>query len=251
MSGFKPLLQKELLEHWRTFRLPVVAMIFLMLGLMSPLLAKYLPQLVEQFAGELDFVVPPPVKADAIDQTLKNIGQFGPIAAILLAMGTVAGEKQRGTAGLVLTKPVTRTAFLVAKFAALSITLAIAMVLGCAGSYLYTYLLFGAVPVVGFFVFSLMLTLSVLVYAALTFLGSTVLRSALPAAAGLAVFAGTAALGAVPGIGDVMPSGLYPAARAAALGLPGESVPAPVAANVAVIVLALAFSWLSFRRQAL
>ena len=52
---------------------------------------------------------------DAADQFLKNLGQAGILTAILLAMGSVANEKERGTAALILSKPASRGAFLGAK----------------------------------------------------------------------------------------------------------------------------------------
>ncbi len=210
MNGFSTLLRKEVLEQWRTFRLPGVCLVLLVFGLISPILAKYLPEIVEQFAGQFEINVPPPTSKDAIDQIIKNLGQMAPIAAILISMGAIATEKQRGTAALVLTKPVTRTAFIAAKFAALVVTLGAGTVLGCAGGYVYTAILFETLPVWGFIVFTALMLLSILVYAAFTFLGSTVLRSAMLAAGlGLAAFVLTAGLSAVPAVERFMPMGLY------------------------------------------
>jgi len=41
-------------------------------------------------------------------QIVRQVSQFGMLIAFLLAMGSVAGEKERGTAPFVLTKPVSR-----------------------------------------------------------------------------------------------------------------------------------------------
>ena len=46
------LLRKELLESVRTFRLPVVAGLFLFVGLSSPVLARYLPEIIELAGGD-------------------------------------------------------------------------------------------------------------------------------------------------------------------------------------------------------
>ena len=48
-------------------------------------------------------------------------------------MGAVATEKERGTAALILTKPVSRAAFLVAKLVAIGLTLAVAVAVATAG----------------------------------------------------------------------------------------------------------------------
>jgi len=116
MAGLGPLLRKELLEQWRTLRLPVIATIFLLVGLSSPLLARFTPEILKSVAGDqFSITLPTPTAADAVDQLAKNLGQFGGLIAVLLAMGAVASEKERGTAALLLTKPVSRAAFLGAR----------------------------------------------------------------------------------------------------------------------------------------
>ena len=252
MNGFASLIRKDALEQWRTFRLPAMGLVFVIFGLMSPPLAKYTPELVDQFAGDIEISFPTPTSKDAIDQIIRNLAQTGPIAAILLGMGVIASEKQRGTAALILTKPVTRGAFILAKFLALMATLGTAVILGCAAGYVYTAILFEPLPVGGYTLFTLLILLSITVYAALTFLGSTIVKSPLPAAGvGLAALAITAALAALPGIGEFMPVGLYAPARDLALAKPAENVLLPVIVNLIVVTLALTFAWLSFRRQSL
>ena len=252
MNGFAGLMRKDLLEQWRTFRLPAIALIFLLFGLSSPLLAKYTPEIVGRFAGDIEITLPVPTFEDAIDQIIKNLAQTGPIAAILLAMGVIATEKQRGTAALILTKPVTRSAFMASKFLGLMATLGTGVILGCAAGYVYTAILFEPPPIGGYMLFTLVVLLSITVYAAITFLGSTVLSSPLPAAGvGLAALAITLALAALPGIGPLMPVSLHTLARDLALAKPLDNVLLPVIANVTAISFALAFAWVSFKRQSI
>jgi ABC-2 type transport system permease protein len=105
MTGFAVLLRKELLEQWRTTRLPVVATVFLLVGLSSPLLARFAPEIISAVGGDqFQIVLPTPTSADAYDQLAKNLGQFGALIAVLLAMGSVATEKERGTASLLTSR---------------------------------------------------------------------------------------------------------------------------------------------------
>src|SRR5207344_2457824 len=92
MTGTRILARKELLESWRTLRLPIVGGLFLLVGLTSPLLAKFLPEIIKAAAGDQlpAIPIPTPVAADAVDQLWKNLAQFGAFAAIVLAMGSVA-----------------------------------------------------------------------------------------------------------------------------------------------------------------
>src|SRR3981081_720367 len=106
MRGFAVLLSKEIAEQWRTGRLPVMAVIFLLFGLAWPVLGQYTPAIVKQPPTSIDIHVPTPTIKDAVAQLIKNLSQVGVLAAILLAMGSVAGEKESGTAALALVKPV-------------------------------------------------------------------------------------------------------------------------------------------------
>lgn len=253
MTGFGPLLGKELLEQWRTRRLLMVTIVFVAFGIASPFLARYTPELVAALAGD-EFVieVPPPTVGDAVAQFLRNLGQTGVLAAILLAMGSVAGEKERGTAALILTKPASRAAFLLAKASGIAVTLAIAVTAAGVAGLGYTAFLFELPPVGGYAAMCALLLLQMAAYAAVTFLGSTLTRSAMAAAGlGIAALAIIAILGALPAIGPFTPGGLAGPAAALALGATPNEVATPVLATMALIATALAIAWVSFRRQEL
>jgi ABC-2 type transport system permease protein len=222
MAGFGPLLRKELLEQWRTFRLPVVATIFLLVGLSSPLLAWFTPDILKAVAGDqIPLVLPPPTAADAVDQLAKNLGQFGGLIAVLLAMGAVATEKERGTAAMILSKPVSRAGFLIAKIVAIGLTLGIATVIASAGAWFYTLILFEALPVAGVAAAAALQWVMLMAWATITFLGSTLTRSSLAAAGlGIVAFVVVGILGALPNFGRYLPTGLGAPARALALGQP-------------------------------
>lgn len=253
MTGFGPLLRKELLEQWRTLRLPVVSVVFLLVGLGSPLLARFTPEILKAVAGDqIPIVLPTPTAADAVDQLAKNIGQFGGFIAVLLAMGAVATEKERGTAALILSKPVGRAGFLVAKLVAIGLTLAIATAIATAGSWFYTLVLFEPLPVAGVTAAAGLQWLMLMAWATITFLGSTLTRSSVAAAGlGIVAFIVIGILGALPNVGRFLPTGLGGPARALALGLPGPDAIEPVVATIALIGAVGLVTWLAFRRQEL
>jgi len=253
MTGFAALLRKELLEQWRTTRLPVTATVFLLVGLSSPLLARFTPEILKAVAsGQFQITLPTPTAADAYDQLAKNLGQFGALIAVLLAMGSVATEKERGTAALILTKPAGRGAFLVAKLLAIATTLGIATAIAATGAWFYTLVLFEPLPVAGFTVAAILQWLALVAYAAITFLGSTLTRSSLAAAGlGVAAFIVLGILSIVPTIGRYLPTGLGAPARGLALGQPGVDVLGPTFAAVVLIAVLVGGAWLAFRRQEL
>ncbi|HEX6131164.1 MAG TPA: ABC transporter permease [Actinomycetota bacterium] len=251
MSGLAVLVGKELLEARRTLRLQVVAGLFLIVGIGSPLIARYTPEIVEALAGDMGIPIPTPSPSDAVDQLLKNLVQFGGLAAILLAMGSVATEKERGTAALILTKPVDRAAFLVAKLVTLAATLALATALATAGAWLYTMILFEQPSAVGYAASGVLTWLSLVAYAAVTFLASTLTRSALVAAAvGFGAFVALGIASAFPTVGEYLPPGLGVPARALALGEAADPL-LPLVSTLVLIVACAVGAWASFRRQEL
>jgi ABC-2 type transport system permease protein len=250
MRGYAVLLIKELSEQWQTRRLPVVAVIFVLIGLGSPVLAKYTPDIVRLAASSIEIHVPTPTIKDAVDQLIKNLGQVGVLTAILLAMGSVAGEKESGTAAFVLVKPVSRLAFLGAKFSGLALTMATAVLLCGFSAFLYTALLFAPLSLPGFGAACVVMLLGLLEIAAITFLGSTLVRSPVPAAGiGVVGLVIAGIVSSLPNVGHFTPFGLNELARALVLQEATNGWVWPVIVNVGFVVVILAVSWLVFRRQ--
>jgi ABC-2 type transport system permease protein len=253
MAGLGPLLRKEVLEQWRTLRLPVIATIFLLVGLSSPLLARFTPEILKVVGGDqFQIVLPTPTAADAVDQLAKNLGQFGGLIAVLLAMGAVATEKERGTAALILTKPVSRGAFLGAKLVAIGLTLAVSVAIATAGAWFYTLVLFEPLPLPGVAAGAVLQWLMLMAWASITFVGSTLTRSSLAAAGlGIVAFIVVGILGVLPGVGPYLPTGIGGPARSLALGIPGPDSVGPTVATLVLIGVAALAAWLAFRRQEL
>jgi ABC-2 type transport system permease protein len=256
MMGFTVLLQKELREQLRTGRLVAVAAVFILFGLLGPLADRYMKELLDALApqaGSLSTVLPAPSLAGDAAQILKNLTQFGIVCALLLTMGTVAWEKERGTAGLILTKPASRAAFLAAKLAAISLNLAVATILGCGIAWVYTALLYPASFPVGGYLAMMLVTWWMLVeFVAITLLGSTLTRSAIAAAGiGLVAMIVLGIIGALPTIGPYMPSSLVAVAMDLCLGRNTGDIAGPILFNVALVPALFGAAWLSFRRQEL
>ena len=252
MKGYRELLEKEVIEAWRTHRIVLVAALYIVLGIASPVIIRYLPELqglfgpVDEELGFGELGLP-----DAIDLLVRNLVQFGSIAAVFVAMGAVAGERERGTLGTVLARPVSRTAFLAAKFVAVAMVLGLATVLGVLAAYLYSTLLFGSTDPLAWAQSALFLLLAVLVPAAITFLGSVLVGSSLGAAsigvAGLVVLS----LGAtLPAANPFFSTGLAELARAMPLeGVGPDLDPGrTVGVAIGIVVVSLGLAWARFRR---
>lgn len=116
LRGFANLLRKEL-ATWTRTRSGWVQLV-LWLAMLNGLMTLPLVFMRATFGGEMGG----PFRA-AMDMFF-NLGALAPYAAIvILAHGAIIGERQLGTAAWVLSKPVARSAFVLAKFVAFGLAM--------------------------------------------------------------------------------------------------------------------------------
>jgi ABC-2 type transport system permease protein len=251
MKIFWVALSKEILEQWRSYRILVVVLVLGLFGLLSPLGAKLMPEIFRLMPGgdEIARLIPQPTIIDAVDQYIKNHVQFGLILALLMTMGVVVQEKERGTAALLLAKPLPRRSFLLAKFVALGLNFFIGTLIAAAAAYYYTLLLFETPSASGWLVLNVLLWVFLLVHVAITLLFSTLFRS-MVAAGGLAfaVLIVISLLGSLPRVGEYFPSQIASWGRHAVLGSSETAWPA-LFVSLGLIIASLIASWLAFERQ--
>jgi ABC-2 type transport system permease protein len=250
---FIPSLRKELLELWRTYRFLMLVIVVVFFGMSSPLLAKYTPEIIKMIPGgdSISLVIPTPTVADAIAQYVKNVSQFGILLALLLTMGTVVQEKEKGTAAMVLVKPLPRPTFLLTKILAIGLAFLSSLLLAALGAYYYTWILFEPINLGLWLVLNLFLWVYFLVYISLTLLFSTVSRSQ-AAAAGLSfgVLVLLGLLGSFGTIGEYLPSQLMNWGAGLMAGVTTSYWPALIV-SLAIIVVSLILSIFSFNKQEL
>ncbi len=99
------------------------------------MLTRLTPELLKATANSQPGVVihvPPPTARDSYVQFMGNLGQLVIIAVIIAGAATISAERRAGTAVLVLTKPISRAGFVVAKAVSQLAVLVCATVLGVA-----------------------------------------------------------------------------------------------------------------------
>lgn len=181
MMGFSVLFRKELHELLRTGRAAVTLILYLLIGLGSPLVAKGLPWLFshipEDQLGGMDLIITQdPTLADAMAQYLKNLGLI-PLLVVLLGMGAVNGERRSGLLSVILSRPVSRRAVLAAKALSTALLHVTGTVIAAAGCALYSQILFGGLWMPGFLAMNGVILLLNLLFAALTLLASVLTPS--------------------------------------------------------------------------
>ncbi len=209
MTGLGALLRKELREQLRTHRLLIVGAVFLVFGMSTPLLLKFMPQLIEMAGDDIVIQMPAPNAVMAMTEYAGTLVQVGVLVAVLVAMGSIARERERGLAAMILSKPVGRGAYVTAKLAAASATFIIALALGSAACYGYTVGLIGPANTSGFLGMNLLMALFFVFSLAVTLLCSSLFRNNVAAGGvALGVLIGQALLAQIPLIGDYVPGQL-------------------------------------------
>lgn len=250
MTGFIVLLKKELRDHVRTYKLLIVVAFFLLLGLGTPLLLHYLPSLL-QTTGDTPIPIPDFAAVDVVSGYFESITQMGLVVVILVSMGAVARERERGTAAMTLSKPVGRGTFITSKLAALGVTFTAGLVGGAVACGSYTAILFGELNVSSFIAANLLVGLFFLVCLAVTLLCSTLFRSQL-AAGGLALVAivGIWFLTFIPQLEPYAPMGVISWGQRLIAGS-GPSAWGAVGISLGVVALCTLLSWRTLLRKEL
>ena len=144
MTHFAVLYRKEMTEMVRNYKLMWIPLVFILLGIMQPVSAYYLPQILETFGGLPEgakIEIPTPTGPQVLMEVLANYGMIGVLILVLSGMGVVSGERQSGVAGMVMMKPVPYSSYILSKWAGfLTITLS-SLLIGYAASWYYTNLL--------------------------------------------------------------------------------------------------------------
>ncbi|NMM16597.1 MAG: ABC transporter permease [Cellulomonas sp.] len=251
MSGNVVFARKEALEILRTWRIWVLPGILLFFAATGPVLARYTPEIVSAFAPDQlgGFQIPTPTHLDAYAQWVKNLSQIALFALIIIYAGLVSGESKSGTAVLVLTKPVSRSAFVVVKSAVHALFFAVVLVLGTLLTWGLTAVAFHTAPGSPLWSSALVsLVLGELFIAVMTLLSVLIGSSAGAAGAGLGAYALLSIAGMWKPLARYSPAGLGNDATALAAGTPTD-VLWPVVTAFALMVALVAIAAALYRRK--
>ncbi|RPI88437.1 MAG: hypothetical protein EHM41_01375 [Chloroflexi bacterium] len=250
---FRVLLRKELFEQIRTSRLFIVAVVLFITGLISPLLAKYTPVIlrsIPDLPAGLAGAIPDPTVVDSVAQYIKNISQFGVLLVILFYMGVIAQEKERGTAAMMLVKPVNRTAVVLSKWLAGALVIVAGIAAAAVAGYGYTVYLFKPISIAGFLWLNFLICVFMLVYLSVAIAASAFARS--QGTAALYAFGGLALLlilGSLPWISKVMPGALLDWGAAISLGIIPEARWGALVVSILIIVFLLFSASSKFQKE--
>ena len=126
MNGIVPFFKKEICEMIRTKRLMVLGIVFTLLGIMAPALAKLTPKMYEMLSDDLEEqgVIIKDVKVTALDSWL-NFEKNLPMALIIMLIifcSIFTNEYSKGTLIPLITKGLSRTGMVLAKVTVMMLT---------------------------------------------------------------------------------------------------------------------------------
>lgn len=140
------LFQKEVLEHWRNYKLVWVPLVMILLAIMDPISTYYLPQIIESVGGlpgGAIIDIPSPAPNEVVLMSLGQLSSLGVLIIVLTSMTTVAGERKSGVSELILVKPVAYHNYITAKWATQLLIVWMSLIIAMTTSWYYINLLFG------------------------------------------------------------------------------------------------------------
>ncbi|MBW7460867.1 ABC transporter permease, partial [Paenibacillus sepulcri] len=148
MRQFRLFFRKEMLEMGRSYKWLWVPLVFLMLGVMQPVLTRFLPEILES-AGNMPkgmtITIEPPSGAEVLAQTLGQYSSVGMLILVLSVMTLISGERQSGVSQMIFTRQVSYVSYAAAKWASMLSLVTASFVLGYVGAWYYTAQMIGSV----------------------------------------------------------------------------------------------------------
>lgn len=139
----------EWLRLVRTKRWIALVGVYVFFGLLGPLSARYLGEIVERFGGGVEVAFPPPVPADGMIQYVSNVSQVGLLVAVVVAAGSLAFDA-KPEMGVFLRTRVSRVwDILLPRLVVSFLAIGLSFLLGALAAWYETVVLIGSLPVGG------------------------------------------------------------------------------------------------------
>jgi ABC-2 type transport system permease protein len=239
----------EILRMVRTHRWVALFGIYVFFGIIGPLSARYLNEIIEYFGtGDVVFQTPDPRPVDGIAQFIGNASQLGLLAVVLVAAAAICVDARPEVAAFLRTKVTHPGRLVLPRVAVAAATAVLALVAGTVVAWALTVNLIGSLPV-GALLFgtglgALFLVFAVAVVAAV----SGVLRSVVAVAlASLGVLILLPIIGLVPAVEVWLPSQLFMAVAGLIDGAPASDY---LRSTIVTLALVPALLWFAMGRYA-
>ena len=199
----------EWLRLVRTKRIVGLVGVYLFFGFLGPLTARYMEQILENFGGGVQIVVPEPIAADGITAYVSNAAQIGLLVSVGIAAGALAFDA-KPQMGIFLRTRVDRVReILIPRVVVMAAAVVGAFVIGSMAALYESVVLLGTLPIggwaLGTALGSLYLVFAVSVTAAIASRLSSVLVTVMVTVGVLLLLP---IVGIAPSVGEWLPSHL-------------------------------------------
>ena len=236
----------EWLRLVRTKRIIALLGIYVFFGFVGPLSARYMEQILENFGGGVQIIVPEPIAADGISAYVGNAAQIGLLVSVGIAASALAFDAKPQMGVFLRTRVGHVREILTPRFAVMTAAVVGAFLLGSVVALYESVVLMGSLSYGGWLVGSLLGSLYLVFVVALVAAVAARLSSVLVTVmVTVGVLLALPILGIAPAIGEWLPSHLVGAidglVREAALGDYVRSV--IVTAALTGVLLWVAVRW--------
>jgi ABC-2 type transport system permease protein len=199
----------EWLRLVRTKRIVGLVGVYVFFGFLGPLSARYMEQILENFGGGVQIVVPEPVAADGITAYVGNAAQIGLLVSVGIAASALAFDAKPQMGIFLRTRVSHVREIITPRFVVMAAAVVGAFVLGSATALYESVVLMGALPAggwaLGTLLGSLYLVFAVAVVAAVAARANSVLVTVMVT---VGVLLALPIVGIAPDIGEWLPSHL-------------------------------------------
>ncbi|MBR1691724.1 MAG: ABC transporter permease [Lachnospiraceae bacterium] len=150
MTGFFAYLKKELWEQLMTMKAVIICILFFLLGIISPIGAKYAPEVISRLTKDsITIQMADPTYLDAFAQFFKNLSQLGVIIFVIVFGNVLSQELTKGSLIIPMSKGLSMKAVIHAKFIALVFYWTAALAVSFLSCAIYTRILFSEINLEG------------------------------------------------------------------------------------------------------
>lgn len=140
------LCKKDIMEFIRTKKAFAVLCIFIFVGISAPISIYIEPKLVKMMVSEYGSGILKKFQqrtfGSCYTELFNNLNQIGIITIMLFTVGEVCEERKSGTISLILTKNISRTAFITSKFISRLIIFGLSYLISMFSCIIYSEILF-------------------------------------------------------------------------------------------------------------
>ncbi|MCK5761993.1 MAG: ABC transporter permease subunit [Candidatus Izimaplasma sp.] len=191
----RKLLKYDFYYLLKTSKFIVFPVLLVLLAIISPLTARYLNEILAYTLEGTGIVIDlgTPTVIESYSQYIGNLYELYLYVIIFVAIGMFINDKTKGLLPLILSKPISRTKYILSKYISISVLILVSLIIGCFVFDYYTYYLFDEIDMVGMFYVTLLYFVYIIYVLSITLFSATYTKSyvlALVTSLGIMLFFG-------------------------------------------------------------